>query len=67
MTATWDLPENLKVYRIFIVVIPSIGWVRVLIVNLLFTVFTVRHFTLVYDQGVLQPVLPESVVTESTL
>jgi len=36
--------------------IPFIGWVLVLIVNPVFVIFTARYFTLVYDQGELQPV-----------
>jgi hypothetical protein len=31
--------------------IPFIGWVLVLIVNPVFTIFTARYFALVYDQG----------------
>jgi hypothetical protein len=43
-------------------VIPYIGWVLVLIVNPLFTVFTARYFTLVYDHGVPQPARQEQPV-----
>jgi predicted PurR-regulated permease PerM len=31
--------------------IPYIGWILVLIVNPVFTIFTARYFSLVYDQG----------------
>ena len=38
--------------------IPFIGWVLVLIVNPVFTIFTARYFSLVYDQGEPQMVPP---------
>jgi predicted PurR-regulated permease PerM len=40
--------------------IPYIGRVLVLIIAPLFSIFCARHFTLVYDSGVPQPVLPEA-------
>jgi hypothetical protein len=41
-------------------VIPYIGWVLVLIIAPFFSIFCARNFTLVYDQGLPQPVLPEA-------
>jgi hypothetical protein len=38
--------------------IPYIGWILVLIVNPVFTIFTARYFALVYDQGEPQMVPP---------
>ena len=38
--------------------IPYIGWVLVLIINPVFTIFTARYFSLVYDQGELHQVPP---------
>ena len=38
--------------------IPYIGWILVLIVNPVFTIFTARYFSLVYDQGEPQTVPP---------
>jgi hypothetical protein len=38
--------------------IPYIGWILVLIVNPVFTIFTARYFSLVYDQGEPQPAQP---------
>jgi hypothetical protein len=38
--------------------IPYIGWILVLIVNPVFTIFTARYFSLVYDQGELHQVPP---------
>ena len=38
--------------------IPYIGWVIVLVVTPLFTIFSARYFTVVYDQGEKQPVVP---------
>jgi len=40
-------------------IIPYIGWVLVLLIAPFFSIFFARYFTLVYDQGVPQPVLPE--------
>jgi hypothetical protein len=42
--------------------IPYIGWVLVLIIAPFFSIFCARYFTLVYDQGLPQPVLPEAAV-----
>ena len=39
-------------------IIPFIGWVLVLIINPVFTIFTARYFSLVYDQGEPQLVPP---------
>ena len=41
-------------------VLPFIGWIVVLIVSPIFTVFIARYFTLIYEQGEPRPVLPGS-------
>jgi hypothetical protein len=42
--------------------IPYIGWILVLIVNPVFTIFTARYFSLVYDQGELHQIPPAPAV-----
>jgi len=38
--------------------IPYIGWVLILVITPLYTIFTARYFTLVYEQGEPQPAVP---------
>jgi hypothetical protein len=38
--------------------IPFVGWVLVLIITPVFTIFSARYFSVVYDQGEPRPVVP---------